>query len=55
MTPAQKRIQASAALDRARNAQAIGGARERCIPDAVARLVPLLTEQPEPPGGWVPA
>jgi len=52
---AQERIAAAARLDAARNAQAIGAARERCIPDAVARLVPLLTEQPEPPGGWVPA
>lgn len=42
MTPATKRIQAASQLDAHRNADALGAARERCIPDAVARLVPLL-------------
>lgn len=42
MTPAQARIAAASHLDHARNAAALGAARERCIPDAVARLVPVL-------------
>lgn len=44
MTPAQARIAAASRLEARRNADALGAARERCIADAVDRLVPVLIE-----------
>lgn len=46
MTPAARRIAANARLDNARNALALGLARERCLGAAVDRLVPLLVGRP---------
>lgn len=46
MTPAARRIATAAKLDALRHAAAIGASRERCIPAAVDRLVPLLVAEP---------
>lgn len=49
MTPAQKRLRDSAALDQARNAAALGDARVACLDAAAESIAQAVVEQPAAP------